>query len=259
MSKKDIEQARKAMERFDPVVVSAAIRGMDLHRRDIERAKEGIAKAYESVGAESPAKKMEILSRAMTETSAEMLKKEVDAVKDALKGIDPGAILEVAEEVIGYEPSEYGFPICICPEDCESGRYIRVACPPMIRPICPPFIGPGCNGHEIYIAPGIDTIELAKLGEIQVKAAQEIMKDDRVSVAISDGRQFGMLGLCWEDVRCAGRQIWVMSSCLATLVSLDIGAKIRPMDAIKKIAEMDATLKKRVDKMFSAMKKGQAL
>lgn len=269
MSKKDIERARKVMERYDPEIVSAAIGEMDLHRGDVDKAKEGIAKAYRSVATESPGLKMEILSRAMTETRAEMLKKEVDTVKGALKGIDPGAIMEVAEDLIGYEQFECMSPICICPEGCDSGRFIKIGCPPFVSPICPPFIGPGCDGrlivgpgcfgHDIWCRHEIDplqAIDLVDLGKILVQVGQELLKDDRVGIVISDGRQFGMLGKCWEVVNCTGRQIWRMSSCMASLVTFDIGATISPIDAIMKIAEKDPTLKKRVDRMVAAMGRG---
>ncbi len=275
MSKKDIERARKVMERYDPEIVSAALGEMDLHRQDIDKAKDGIAKAYRSVATESPGLKMEILSRAMTETRDEMLKKEVETVKGALKGIDPGAILEVAQELIGFEEYDCLSPICICPEGCDSGRFV-LACPPAISPICPPFIGPGCDGyiiggpcvtykvipgcfgHDIWCKYVIDPlqVDLMELGNIHVQVIQELLKDDLVNIVIGDGRQFGMLGKCWDEVKCWGRQIWIMSQCTSSLVTFDIGAKINPVDAIIKIAEKDPTLKKRVDRMMAAMGRG---
>jgi hypothetical protein len=285
MAKKDVEKAKKIIERFDPALVAVAMQEMDVKAIDVKRAKEKIRKVYDSIPTKPQQDKMKVLSKAVAEVELELVQKEIENVKVALREFDRAVLVEAAKDYVIDATSICWFPICICPEGgcpprigclfpeggcppnirCvfpEGGCppnirciYPEGGCPPNIRCIypeggCPPSIRciypeGGCGPYHIWCDHLIHVIH-------------ELDKDNRYNVVVSDGLQVGLLGKCWENVNCSGKSIFVMSKCGSSLYSFDIGV-IDPIDAIRKIAETNPLLNKRVDKMIENMKKANEL
>ena len=119
MEKKEVERAKEIIKNFDPALVMRAMQEIDTKVEDVEKAKDGIRKVYESI----PDTKMraEILSKAVTELEMEVIDKEVKNVRTSIEKFDKEVLLEAAKDYL--EASGVAtmcmYPECICPE----GKY----------------------------------------------------------------------------------------------------------------------------------------
>jgi len=116
MEKKEVERAKEIIKNFNPALVMRAMQEIDTKVEDVEKAKDGIRKVYESI----PDTKMraEILSKAVTELETEVIDKEVKNVRTSIEKFDKEVLLEAAKDYL--EASGLAtmcmYPECICPE-----------------------------------------------------------------------------------------------------------------------------------------------
>ena len=103
MDKRDVEKAKEILKKFDPALVMMAIQDADTKVDDVEKAKDGIRKVYESIP--DTEKRSEILSKAVTEVEAEVIDKEVKNVRAAIEDIDKEALVEAAVDLEVVDPT----------------------------------------------------------------------------------------------------------------------------------------------------------
>ncbi|KAF5433296.1 hypothetical protein C5S36_06750 [Candidatus Methanophagaceae archaeon] len=98
MEKKEVERAKEIIKNFDPALVMRAMQEIDTKVEDVEKAKDGIRKVYESI----PDTKMraEILSKAVTELEMEVIDKEVKNVRTSIEKFDKEVLLEAAKDYL---------------------------------------------------------------------------------------------------------------------------------------------------------------
>lgn len=259
MAKKDVEKAKKVIERFDPALVTVAMQEMDVKAIDVEKAKERIRKVYDAIPTKPQKDKMKVLSKAVAEVELEVVQKEIENVKVALREFDRAVLAEAAKDLAIDTSSICIFPICICPEGgCPPSiqcLFPEGGCPPRIHCLfpewgCPPrihclFPEGGCGPYHIWC-------------DYLIHVIHELDKDKRYNVVVSDGLRVGVIDKCWDVVHCPGISIYVMSKCGPSLVSFDPSV-VDPIDVIRKIAETDPILNKRVGKMIETMKKAKEL
>lgn len=127
MEKKEVERAKEIIKKFDPALVMRAMQEIDTKVEDVEKAKDGIRKVYESI----PDTKMraEILSKAVTELETEVIDKEVKNVRTSIEKFDKEVLLEAAKDYL--EASGLATmcmnPEFICPEPphlCKNPEFL---------------------------------------------------------------------------------------------------------------------------------------
>jgi hypothetical protein len=197
MSKEEMQEIKKVMKSFDPVLVSMAIGEIGVN--------------------------------------SELVNKEVSSIRSKLKKFDKNAVARAAADYTESSSMVYscGGPVCTCPEDGGCGKYtIRTDAERSVR----------------------------ELGLSVVTAAKELDNNKLASAVVGTGDKLGYAALCWDTVRCTGKQIYVMHECLASLYSFDIGAEvINPVNAIVTLSKSNPTLYKRVNKMVAEMNKAGEL
>ncbi len=103
MDKRDVEKAKEILKKFDPALVMMAIQDADTKVDDVEKAKDGIRKVYESIP--DTEKRSEILSKAVTEVETEVIDKEVKNVRVAIEGIAKDVLVEAAVDLEVIDPA----------------------------------------------------------------------------------------------------------------------------------------------------------
>jgi hypothetical protein len=267
MKKDDITKAKKIIEKFDPTLVALAIQHINVKAEDVERAKKGIRNAYESIPMTEDKRK--VLSEAVAEVNAELMEKEINNIKVALKDFDKKVIAEATKEYLDSVGLLLycNHTICICPEG-GCIRYNICAYPLVKPPRCLFKIG-GCR-YEICICPegwpfadfgieGLDIRELEHVGLSQLKAMRDLDNNKGVSTVVRIGSRVGHVGLCYNPVKCTGRAITIMHKCAVNLYAFDVGGVIDPVEALLKVAESDPKLHKRINRMVEEMKKADEL
>jgi hypothetical protein len=287
MEGKNVESVKEIIKKFDPELVIRAIQERDIKAADVEKVKMEIKKAYDSLGDKSQDQKIKVFNKASAEIELDLINKEIERTKDAIKDIDKEVLLEAVKDFLDIGEIDICFyPVCICPE----GGCLRKLCPfplggcgirlcpfPLggcLRKLCPFPLG-GCGikicafpigGCGIRIDCGYridypDKVEfdLEYIGESHLIAIRELEKNDRINAVISDGVKIGYLGKCLDSVTCSGRTIFVMSKCTSSLVTLDINEFSDPMETILKVAEKNPELKKRINKMMEKIKGNKEL
>ncbi len=101
--KSDFERVKAIMGRFDPALLSAALREMmieadEAEEADVVKAKEAIKGAYDSIP-EGKDKKS-IVSKAVAELDSDIIEKEVKVIKEKLASVDKETILEAAKDFL---------------------------------------------------------------------------------------------------------------------------------------------------------------
>jgi hypothetical protein len=264
--KDEVKKARELIERFDPALVAIAMQEINIRSQDVERAKEGIRNVYDSIATEPHQHKSRVLSKAMAEVRTEVINQEIDKVKEALEGIDRMALLIAMDEAGYYHTIPVEGPICRytlpvpipCPISLPIPCYRNLPCPEhciqfMHVEYCFDPIGP-C-GFCVQVMQVLDRTD--KVGVV--------LRDDRIAGgivteikpvmdAIMPERRRLYAGLCEYPVDCTGKQIYVMAKCKSSLIPLDIGGAIDPIDAILKVAESNPALHKRIRNMVEKMK-----
>jgi hypothetical protein len=166
---------------------------------------------------------------------SELIEKEVAGIRKKLKGFDKNQVARVAADYIGSGSMAFscGGPVCICPEDGGCGKYtIRTDADRSVR----------------------------ELGVSVITAAQELDNNKLANAVVGYGDKLGFAGLCWDTVKCTGKQIYVMHECLASLYAFDIGTNVvNPVDAMLTISKSNPALHKRMSKMVSEMKRSGEL
>ena len=103
MDKRDVEKAKEILKKFDPALVMMAIQDADTKVDDVEKAKDGIRKVYESIP--DTEKRSEILSKAVTEVETEVIDKEVKNVRVAIEDIAKDVLVEAAVDLEVIDPA----------------------------------------------------------------------------------------------------------------------------------------------------------
>jgi len=165
---------------------------------------------------------------------SKIIDREVANIKAAFAKFEKKLVAKAAADYVNANSIaiDCGGPVCICPENGGCGRY----------------------------AVRIDERSVRELGFSVVTAVRDLNKSKGASAVVGVGDKLGYAALCWDTVRCTGKQIHVMHPCLASLYTFDIGEDIiDPVDAILTIAKSNPALSKRVNTMIEAMKKAGEL
>lgn len=166
---------------------------------------------------------------------SELIEKEVANIRDALKEFDETEVTMAAADYVGSGSMAFscGGPVCICPEDGGCGKYtIRTDADRSVR----------------------------ELGLSVMSAARELDKNKLAGAVVGFGDKLGYAALCWDTVRCTGKQIYVMHECLSSLYAFDIGKNIiDPANAMLTLSKNHPALHKRVSLMVDEMKKSGEL
>ena len=166
---------------------------------------------------------------------SKLIDKEVAGIRTKLKKFDKNAVAKVAADYVDSSSMAYscGVQVCTCPEDGGCGRYsIRTDAERSVR----------------------------ELGLSIVAAARELDENTFASAVIGADNKLGYAALCWDTVRCTGRQIYVMQRCLASLYAFDVGVEvIDSVDAMLTISKSNPALHKRMTKLREDMKKAGEL
>lgn len=160
---------------------------------------------------------------------------EVTNIKETFKKFDKRAVARAVADFIGDNSVIFscGGPVCTCPEDGGCGAYtIRADL-----------------DNSVY-----------RLGASMSEAIKAVEHAESATAVIGDCGQLGYAGLCFDSVKCHGRQIFVMNKCLSSLYTFDLGeGVIDPVEAIVSIAKTNPALSKRVDAMLQEMEKAGEL
>lgn len=258
---KDITKAKELIKKFDPILITLAMQEIDIKAEDIEKAANGIKNIYESIS--ETENKEKVLLEAIAVVNAEILKKEINKITNALKDFDKKVIVKAAKEYLELQGlSLYcDHVICRCPEGGCRGFMISCLHPE----VCRKPIGPiGCHNPldicrvKLWYENNLEYLDiddLDYLGLSQLKALRILDANKRVSVVIRTGTKIGYAGLCVDSVHCPGEGITVMTKCLVAVHAFDINGTIDPVEALLKVAESSPILLKRVKKMVEEIKK----
>jgi hypothetical protein len=126
MKEKDVERAKEAMSRFDPRLVSIAMGEMDVRPEDVERAKETIGKAYESIETEESQQKMQVFSKAVSEVGRDVLAREVENIKAVLGDFDRDLVIAAGKD-LGVVITNL---LCVNEIPCSGGRCVQLMMDP---------------------------------------------------------------------------------------------------------------------------------
>ena len=132
MDKRDVERAKEILKKFDPALVAMAIQEADTKVDDVEKAKDGIRKVYESIP--DTGNRSEILSKAVTEVEAEVIDKEVKNVRAEIEDLDKEVLVAAAVDMEVIDPARMICPLyrigCYYHIHCYSyiGCHIHIGC-----------------------------------------------------------------------------------------------------------------------------------
>lgn len=196
------QRVKEIIKKFDPALVAMAVQEKDINSEDVEKAKKDIIKIYESISERKD--RIGILSKALEEINAELINKEVNKVKAALKDFDKDTLIEAMKD-LGMQDVEACLrhsiricPLCISHQiPCLFCISYRIPCLFCIshpiechRCIMYRIIHP-CNGYHIVsrgcessiaveVDPGSIVVDPAELEDI----AKGIIESKEMSRAI---------------------------------------------------------------------------
>jgi hypothetical protein len=133
----NLERAKTIMGKTDPALLSAALSEMmveadEAEEADVAKVKEAIKGIYDSIP--DGRDKNSIVSKAITELSSDIIKKEVKVIKENLASIDKETIIEAAKDYVDIGER------CAAPIYCQ--RCITHGIELCIL---------GCIGHDVTI------------------------------------------------------------------------------------------------------------